>query len=236
MNDLQISKATQEIIELHNLIIQSARRTVSDAIRIGQIISVEKERLEHGQFLPWLQTLPFDQKTVWTYMRFHRYSDKIGNFPNLSEANKQIESLEAAEKRREDERKQQLIRERIRTGVKPEGWDRSLDYEYNKRIEMGGYARKIASEPSPKTEKTDFKKLEDNMNFISEALSGISENTVARQAFKDRIRISDTGKDDAFIDAIADYLEELENDNRRIEACYNIIKICKGIANELQRE
>lgn len=27
----------------------------------------------------------------------------------------------------------------------------------------------------------------------------------------------------------------LEDDNRRIEACYNIIKACKGIAVDLQR-
>jgi hypothetical protein len=26
----------------------------------------------------------------------------------------------------------------------------------------------------------------------------------------------------------------LADDSRRIEACYNIIKICKGIANQLQ--
>jgi hypothetical protein len=31
-----------------------------------------------------------------------------------------------------------------------------------------------------------------------------------------------------------DYLETLENDSRRIEACHNIIKICKHIAAELQ--
>ena len=45
-----------------------------------------------------------------------------------------------------------------------------------------------------------------------------------------------TGKDDPFIDAILDYLDELEDDNRRIEACYNIIKLVKGgIAVDLQR-
>ena len=28
--------------------------------------------------------------------------------------------------------------------------------------------------------------------------------------------------------------DELDDDSRRIEACYNIIKVCKGIANDLQ--
>ena len=40
--------------------------------------------------------------------------------------------------------------------------------------------------------------------------------------------------EDPFQNAILDYLEELADDNRRIEACYNIIKICKEIANSLQ--
>jgi hypothetical protein len=35
---------------------------------------------------------------------------------------------------------------------------------------------------------------------------------------------------------ILDYLEGLENDSRRIEACYNIIKVCKRIAVELQEK
>jgi hypothetical protein len=39
---------------------------------------------------------------------------------------------------------------------------------------------------------------------------------------------------DPFQDAIMDYLEGLENDSRRIEACHNIIKVCKRIAAELQ--
>jgi hypothetical protein len=41
---------------------------------------------------------------------------------------------------------------------------------------------------------------------------------------------------DPFQDALMDYLEGLENDSRRIESCYNIIKICKRIAVVLQGE
>jgi hypothetical protein len=37
-----------------------------------------------------------------------------------------------------------------------------------------------------------------------------------------------------FEDSLNDYLDILENDRRRIEACHNIIKICKRIAAELQ--
>ena len=60
------------------------------------------------------------------------------------------------------------------------------------------------------------------------------EKSQERTDFKEKIRISDNGKDDAFSDAIIDYLEDLPDNNRKIEACYNIIKICKRIAVDLQ--
>lgn len=72
---------------------------------------------------------------------------------------------------------------------------------------------------------------------LFEAAIGASiENHAQRQAFKERIRISQAGESDAFIDALMDYLEELDNDNRRIEACQNIIKVCRNIAVELQTQ
>jgi hypothetical protein len=234
MNELTTIQATQEIIRLHNSIIQSTRRTVQDAIRIGEIITLEKERLEHGQFLPWIETLPFDQKTLWTYSRLYKHSDKIGNFPNLQAANKQIESLEAIEKRKEDERKQAMIKERIRTGEKPDGWDRSLDYEYNKRIEFGGYAKKIDSGNQEQKPRPDYNKHRDDIKALGEIADMFIEKSQERVDFKEKIRLSDNGKDDPFSDAIIDYLETLPDNNRKIEACYNIIKICKRIAVDLQ--
>jgi hypothetical protein len=53
--------------------------------------------------------------------------------------------------------------------------------------------------------------------------------------WKEKIRISDGGKDDAFLDAVIEYLETLPDDNRRIEACTNIIKICRNNSVELQQ-
>jgi hypothetical protein len=63
----------------------------------------------------------------------------------------------------------------------------------------------------------------------------VIQHIAVRQQFKDRIRISHEGQADPFVDAIMDYLNGLPDDNRRIEACYNVIKVCKGIANQLQR-
>jgi hypothetical protein len=231
MNALEPNKARQEIIKLHTGILDSMSRTVPDAIRIGQIIAEQKEQLEHGRFLPWVETLPFDQKTAWRYSKLCEYQNKLGTMSNLQEAYKQIESLEAIEKRKEDERKQALIRERIKTGEKPEGWDRSLDYEYNKRKEYGGYAKIKDDFEIPKKEKQE---ASSDSSFINQAADMFIEQSQKRNDFKNKIRLSDSGKNEPFIDAIMDYLVELENDNRRIEACNNIIKVCRNICVKLQ--
>ena len=234
MNSLTTTQSTKEIIELHNGMIQSARRTIADAIRIGQIITLEKESLEHGQFLPWIETLPFKYKTAERYMKLFEHQNKIDNVSNLQEAYKQIESIEAIEKRREQERKQTIIKQRVETGVKPKEWDRSLDYEYNKRQEYGGFAKRADDMFEEKQEKTDYKEYNQATDTLNKAADLLLEQSQTRNNFKERIRVSDTGKEDAFVDAIMDYLEELQNDNRRIEACYNIIKICKNIAIDIQ--
>lgn len=66
------------------------------------------------------------------------------------------------------------------------------------------------------------------------AASNMIAKTKERDDWKEKIRLSDGGKEDAFMDAIIEYLETLENDSRRIEACSNIIKICRNISVELQ--
>lgn len=231
MTAIEKNKATQEIIKLHNGIMDSMRRAVPDAIRIGQIIAEQKEKFEHGAFLPWVETLPFDDNTAYRYMKLFQYADKIPRVGNLQEAYKQIESLEAIEKRAEDERKQKLILERIKTGIKPEGWDRSLDYEYNKRKETGGYAKiKDDYMPPKKNEPT----RDSTSEFLGKAADMLIEQSQKRTEFKDKIRLSDDGKADPFIDAIMDYLNDLENDTRRIEACNNIIKVCRNVCVKLQ--
>lgn len=97
--------------------------------------------------------------------------------------------------------------------------------------------------PAPKTDPSDDDPKRDyyyNLGKISDemlknASTARATHTSKRNEWKEKIRLSDGGKDDAFMDAIVDYLETLPNDNRRIEACNNIIKICRNISVELQR-
>ena len=242
---LTTDNARKEIIELHNGIMQSARRSVQDAIKIGEIISGQKQLLPHGEFLPWIGTLPFTDKTAESYMKLSQYSYKIENVSNLSEAYRQLETIEQQEKQTEEQRRRSMIAEYRRTGIKPDGWSgslgRSLDYiiQKDKENEKKYHEEKNRLEAERLLRAEQRKKEEQANDMFTDALNIATDEIInkhkQRTEWKDKIRVSDTGKDDAFMDAIIDYLDTLPNDNRRIEACNNIIKICRNISVELQK-
>lgn len=133
------------------------------------------------------------------------------------------------------------VSQAIKTGSFPSGWNPECQRLYEDRIKeerlRDERIRKMQEEMQKGAEERKCREDERKARVeeIDELVKGITENFTRRQVFKERIRISHDGKDDPFIDAILDYLDELEDDNRRIEACYNIIKTCKGIAVDLQR-
>ena len=165
--------------------------------------------------------------------------------------------------RTKEQKRKALIQERIKTGKKPAGWDNSMDYAYDKYIKEEAEYRarmdkwrveqeqkknakkdeanfkssnsdsKPSESPSDSNSSDSFKPFNLGIDFLEEAKK-FNQKNIDRQSFKEKIRISHQGKEDPFLDAILDYLETLDNNSRRIEACYNIIKICKGIAVDLQ--
>ena len=177
-------------------------------------------------------------------MALFRYRDKTAKLADLHEAYQQIETLEQQAKQSKEQRERTLIAEYRKTGVKPTGWDRSLDYRIKKddeakkaqtdRIEQERIARenRAKDRKESQTEATHHTVFSEALKTTTETIIGKMEK---REEWKEKIRLSDNGKE-PFMDAIIDYLEGLESDSRRIEACNNIIKICRNIAVELQRK
>ena len=236
---MNIQQATESINRLHQSIIQSARRSVQDAIKIGEIISEQKKLLSHGEFLPWVATLPFAERTARNYISLFEHKDKTANVADLSEAYKKIQELEFREKQTDQQAKNHLIEEYKRTGVKPDGWDRSTDYEYQKRLKEEQEYRERSDRHFKQQQeiKQQRQNQENDSNIfiqaVNEAVNNLEKENEIRKQWKDKIRMSE---ENGFNDAILDYLQDLDDDNRRIQACYDIIKICKNIANQLQRE
>jgi hypothetical protein len=170
---------------------------------------------------------------------------------SLAEAYKQIETLEAQKKQSETQKANQRVTEYRKTGVKPDGWRRGTDDKLAKEeeerdaridaVKKETLERKTAKEQEQAA--WDIRRAETRRiveeaqaetKIINELLSNEIEAGRKRAEFKEKIRLSADGMKDPFQDAILDYLDTLQNDSRRIEACYNIIKICKRIAVELQ--
>jgi len=64
------SLAVLEINDLHNKIMGSARTTLERAIHIGELLTEQKAKQAHGEWLPWIEAnLVFDRMTAARYMR-----------------------------------------------------------------------------------------------------------------------------------------------------------------------
>ena len=229
----------KELDDLH----QSLKMSVGKAIRVGELLIEQKEFLGHGNFLPWLKSnFEMTERHAQRYMKIADHSDKTDKMSDLQSAYLLVESIEKQEKMTTEERSRSMISEYRKTGEKPEGWDRKLDYRLKKDNEgLAKQKERIENlDRERETLKEERAEREEPVSFFSDTLKAatdaIIERDQERSDWKDKIRLSDGGKVDSFLDAIVDYLETLSNDNRRIEACNNIIKVCRNISIELQKE
>jgi len=231
---MNLSKSrTQEIIKLHEGIASSMRRSVEDAIHIGELLSKAKEELDHGAFLPWIENeLPFSQKTAWNYMALHSHQNKLVNITNLQDAYRRVEQLESEEAQKERERKDRLIAEKARTGVNPPGWDRSVTREEKKREEDIGYQERLASSVYEKAEQA--KKSHESPH------SGFEQ--IVDAILKEEPKHADLELDDMrgnvrqgkVFTVLREYIDSFEGVSRQLEATYNLMRYLKRVAIELQ--
>jgi hypothetical protein len=75
--DIEKTRA-QEIVRLHSEVVGHLRQSLEKAIRIGQLLSEQKEALKHGEFIPWLESnIPFTDRTARNYMKVYRERDRL---------------------------------------------------------------------------------------------------------------------------------------------------------------
>jgi Protein of unknown function (DUF3102). len=248
---------TQEIKNELALLNHTLKMSVQKAIRIGELLTEQKEFVGHGNFLSWINSnLDISERTARNYMSLFSYRDKTANIADLHSAYQQIENLEAQERQSKDERQRSMIAEFRKTGVKPTGWTAKHDKavrdtdEHLAKIKAQREQEEAAREQRAKEYKEKREAFsqtapppdegkpsggESYADAFKIVADTFIQHTNKRNEWKEKIRLSDGGKEDAFMDAIIDYMETLPDDNRRIEACNNIIKICRNIAVELQK-
>lgn len=77
---------TTEIVQLHGELEGLARTSLEKAIRIGELLTTIKAGLKHGQWLPFVETLPFSQQTCSRYARLFEERSKLLTVSNLTDA------------------------------------------------------------------------------------------------------------------------------------------------------
>ena len=239
MTTLMVSN-TKELNDLHQQIEGKLRSTVQDAIRAGELLTQAKDDLPHGAFLPWIEeNCIFSQQTASRYMTLCKHQSKLLSVSNLPEAYKQVKQIESVKKQTENQKAFKRVQEYAKSGVKPEGWrkntdDRLYQEEKDRDERIRRFKERVEADKQTKeSKKKDYK--QDSKHF-NEAISKLTSKVEERETFKEQIRISSEGKDSPFVDALIDYLQGLDDDNRRLEACHNIIKVAKSIAKELDRK
>jgi hypothetical protein len=129
------NERAKEITALHNGIGAAYRRSVADAVRIGELLSILKAEMEYGQYLAFVGGLPFSKATAKRYVQLFEYKDKTLTMSDLQSAYKAVKQLESQNRQQERERKRKLVATYLEAGEKPEGWDRSVDYVLQNRQE-----------------------------------------------------------------------------------------------------
>ncbi len=95
-----VYKATENIAEeanhLHHEFLRHLASSFEIALRIGEILTRQKGKLAHGEFMPWVKSnLDFDHRSATRYMSVYKHREELrmDNVSNLTEAHKFIKRL-----------------------------------------------------------------------------------------------------------------------------------------------
>lgn len=229
------SKLTVEIVDELN----KAKEFYSNRGHRSDLVTDGTKLNSFNDFLEYIGL--YKQKAYRWLERYIPEEHKLLTYEEFSEK----KAAEVRTKLSEEERNRAIIAEYRKTGKKVSGWS-SYHEERVKRDDAAFISQQqrinnLKQEQNKKSEesKATFDKAEkistEARDTLKMAADIFSTKHKERESWKEKLRLSGDNKDSAFMDAIIDYMETLENDNRRIEACNNIIKICRNISVELQK-
>lgn len=234
-----------EIKVLQDGIEQKARSCVRDAQRIGQLLKdVQKdlEKCNSCTFPEWVEAhCSFSRRTAYNYMDLFNYRMRLAETSSFSDAYKKIEEIKLIEHQSEEQKARERVDIAYETGRKPEGWRQHTDdklleqkkideenrraYEENRRIQIERF--KAEEEERLRAKKAEADAIENARRVMADAV----DNAMRVESWKSRLHLSGNNSD--IENLIIGYLNDLENDTRRIECCQNIIKVCRKIAVDL---
>ena len=204
------------INELHLKINNGLKITVKWAIEVGKLLNEQKIICGHGNFDNWIKdNCRFDRTQAYRYVMCNKYSAKVASIQHLNEAYKLIDY----EKKQENKAKEIVQKNRILK------FKKYHDNEFrDKRInDFKAENKKKQTEKEKNCDwKADADKLKEN-------------NDMFIDMFKEKEKVNMQGTMDDMINLFNSFLDNLPDKNRRIEACQNMIKICRKKVIEWQK-
>ncbi len=78
--NVEDAEVVKEICTLHNEIISIFRTSLEKAIRVGELLDLQKEQLTHGDYTPWIENnLPFTVRTAQNYVNLYKNKEILKN-------------------------------------------------------------------------------------------------------------------------------------------------------------
>ena len=149
--------AADEINRLHHEIDNMAITALEKAIRIGELLTKQRARCKHSEWLPWLKAnVQFAQATAYNYQRLYRERGKFTNVVNLAEAYRLLTgSPERGQKTGEPgDRVDQATKPPARVG-------HYLKVHFRNAPDRDEFAKLVGQEIYDHTRELDFPKVED---------------------------------------------------------------------------
>ena len=102
MNKIE-TNYTKQIIKLHEQVQANLKRTLEDAIRIGELLNLKKQELGHGNFGDWIKSsLPFTDRTARNYIKVYSKQNEL-KMESVSDLQGAYKLLKAPQKHSDDD-------------------------------------------------------------------------------------------------------------------------------------
>ena len=229
----------KEIKSLHDGITSSMRKSVGDAVKIGELLSIQKEEMQYGRYLSWIKTeLPFSEATAKRYIQLFEYRDKTLTVSDLQTAYQKVHQLESEKKQQEQARRDKLIADYKATGQKGEGWDQNVYKEIRKQDDEAAFQRRVQEGFGKKEregQQTGQEAQAAHDRFWQEMIEDILKNPPIQdnQDLKLADLRDDVRQKGIFV-VLQEYIQSFDGVSRQLEAVHNLMVFLRRVGNELQ--
>ena len=95
---VEIYDVVEEINHEHELCIGSMRNSIEHAMRVGELLLIQKEKIQYGEWGIWVKmNLSFNDRQAWKYMKIASNFHSNGELKNAETIDKAIRIIAASD-------------------------------------------------------------------------------------------------------------------------------------------